>query len=96
MIAEALAFVVPGDSTGLLDVNSAASDLEGLIATLSPGVWAGSVSALRQLIDAVMDGGAVFTVDAIAGLEECHASTIALILVFEAVDAPPVPCEGWT
>jgi len=34
MIAEALAFVVPGDSAGLLDVNSAASDLEGLIATL--------------------------------------------------------------
>ena len=96
MIAEALAFVVPGDSTGLLDVNSAASDLEGLIATLSPGVWAGSVSALRQLIDAVMDGGAVFTVDAIAGLEEWHASTIDLISALEAGDSPPVPPEAWT
>jgi len=67
-----------------------------LIGALSLGVWAGSVFALSQLIDALMDGGAMFTVDTIAGLEECHASTIALILVFEAVDAPPVPCEGWT
>lgn len=54
------------------------------------------MSALRQLIDAVMDGGAVFTVDAIAGLEEWHASTIDLISALEAGDSPPVPPEAWT
>jgi len=94
ILAEELAFIAPDEDTGILAVNSVASDLEDLAATVGLGPWSEAIELLRRWIDEMVQGEGVFNADLIGRLELWHAWISDLIQALEQNHEPPkLPAE---
>jgi two-component system, chemotaxis family, sensor kinase CheA len=95
VLAEELAFIVPDQDTGILAVNSVASDLEDLASSVGLGPWSEGIELLRRWIDDLVQGDGVFNSGLIGRLELWHAWISDLIQALEDNQEPPKLPINW-
>jgi two-component system chemotaxis sensor kinase CheA len=91
-VGEELAFVEAGQDTGLLPINSLVMDFEELPREDAPAVFAAGLAAIRALLDQVLDGPGVFSVESIRFFNDWHAWMSSVLVAWERGGAmPPTP-----
>ena len=95
-VAEELAFVVPGQDSGLLAINALAMDLEQLAETAAPTGFVTGVKVLRLWMDAILDGPVSFSAEMIEQLADWHGWMSALLVALDQNVAAPALPSAWT
>jgi two-component system chemotaxis sensor kinase CheA len=91
-----LAFVEPGQDTGLLPINSLLMDLEELIQAGAPPAIRTALATARGWLDAILDGAGKFTRQSIEDLNAWHAWLSPALSAWErGTDVPNLP-SAWT
>ncbi len=95
-VAEELAFVVPGQDSGLLAINALAMDLEQLAESTAPTGFVTGVKVLRLWMDAILDGPVSFSAEMIEQLADWHGWMSALLVALDQNVAAQAPPAAWT
>lgn len=91
-LGEELAFVEAENDTGLLPINSLTMDLEELPRGGVPEVFGTGLTAIRGLLDQILDGPGKFSQASISYLNEWHSFMSSVLTVWErGGEAPQVP-----
>ena len=95
-VAEELAFVVPGQDSGLLAINALAMDLEQLAESGAPAGFVTGVKVLRHWMEAILDGPVSFSAEMIEQLADWHGWMSALLVALDQNVAAPALPAAWT
>jgi hypothetical protein len=82
-VGEELAFVEAGKDIGLLPINSLLMDFEELPRDGAPAVLATGLTAARTLLDQILDGPGIFTVESIRFLNDWHSWMSSVLTAWE-------------
>ena len=95
-VAEELAFVIPGQDSGLLAINALAMDLEQLAESGAPAGFVTGAKVLRVWMDAILDGPVSFSAEMIEQLADWHGWMSALLVALDQNVAAPALPAVWT
>jgi len=93
-VGEELAFVEAGKDTGLLPINSLIMDLEEVPREGSPAEYAASLTAVRSILDQILDGSGKFTDESIQFLNDWHAGMSSILTAWERGGKTPAPTSS--
>ncbi len=94
-LGEELAFVEAGKDTGLLPINSLVMDFEELPREGAPEVLSPGLTAIRGLLDQMLDGPGVFAGESIRFLNEWHAWMSSVLAAWERGTTMPAVPPAW-
>lgn len=94
-VGEELAFVAPGEDSGLLPINSFVLDLEELVEWSGPGAWKAGLQAARGWLDAILDGSGKFAAEDIQRFNEWHGYMTAVMDAWPDDSRMPALPPGW-
>jgi two-component system chemotaxis sensor kinase CheA len=94
-VGEELAFVEAGRDTGLLPINSLVIDFEELPRRDAPAIFASGLAAVRTLLDQILDGTGIFSVESILFLNQWHAWMSSVLTAWERGAAIPAVPATW-
>lgn len=90
-----LAFVEPGQDTGLLPINGFVMDLEELAQSGAPPVVTAGLSAARRWLDETLDGSGKFTLETTQHLTTWHAWMSTVLTAWQRGTAMPELPVSW-
>jgi two-component system, chemotaxis family, sensor kinase CheA len=94
-LGEELAFVEVGQDTGLLPVNSLIMDFEELPAQVAPEQYTAGLTAVRSLLDQILDGPGKFNEESIRFLNHWHAWMSAFLSAWQRGGPMPSAPANW-
>lgn len=90
-----LAFVEPGQDTGLLPINSLVMDLEDLSHQGAPPFLAAALASIRTWLDQILDGSGKFTAGSILDFNEWHSWMSRVMTAWERGEPSPAAPATW-